>query len=123
LFGGRAATVLDALRGLKPVLHASVERIADAWPTSRRDEVLRREFDPIERTSIDFAVMEHAAEAGKEVLAVQATYRWDDVGSWLALERHDPPEAERQTRLGNPGGAAPEDWRHHARNGRPGATG
>jgi mannose-1-phosphate guanylyltransferase len=33
--------------------------------------------------SIDYAVMEHA----KDVLVVQAPYKWDDVGSWLALER------------------------------------
>lgn len=99
IFVWRAATVLDALRRLKPAMHAAVERIADAWPTPRREEVLRREFDPIERTSIDFAVMEHAAEAGKEVLAVQATYRWDDVGSWRALERMNPQDADGNTLL------------------------
>jgi mannose-1-phosphate guanylyltransferase len=100
IFMWRAATILDALRRLKPAMHAAVERIADAWRTPRREEVLRREFDPIERTSIDFAVMEHAAEAGKEVLAVQAAYRWDDVGSWLALERMNPQDADGNTVLG-----------------------
>jgi mannose-1-phosphate guanylyltransferase len=109
IFVWRAATVLDALRRLKPAMHAAVERIADAWPTPRREEVLRREFDPIERTSIDFAVMEHAAEAGKEVLAVQATYRWDDVGSWRALERMNPQDADGNTVLATHAGLHTRD--------------
>jgi mannose-1-phosphate guanylyltransferase len=109
IFVWRAATILDALRQLKPAMHAAVERIADAWRTPRRDEVLRREFDPIERTSIDFAVMEHAAEAGKEVLAVQATYRWDDVGSWSALERMNPQDADGNTVLGTHAGLHTRD--------------
>jgi mannose-1-phosphate guanylyltransferase len=109
IFVWRAATILDALRQLKPAMHASVERIADAWKTPQREEVLRREFDPIERTSIDFAVMEHAAEAGKEVLAVQATYRWDDVGSWLALERMNPQDADGNTVLGSHAGLHTRD--------------
>jgi mannose-1-phosphate guanylyltransferase len=109
IFVWRAATVLDALRRLKPAMYAAVERIADAWPTPRREEVLRREFDPIERTSIDFAVMEHAAEAGKEVLAVQATYRWDDVGSWRALERMNPQDADGNTVLATHAGLHTRD--------------
>jgi mannose-1-phosphate guanylyltransferase len=109
IFVWKAATILDALRQLRPQMHASVGRIADAWPTPRRGEVLRREFDPIERTSIDFAVMEHAAEAGKEVLAVQAPYRWDDVGSWLALERMNPQDADGNTVLGTHAGLHTRD--------------
>ncbi len=109
IFVWRVAIVLDALRQLKPAMHAAVERIADAWPTPRRAEVLRREFDAIERTSIDFAVMEHAAEAGKEVLAVQATYRWDDVGSWLALERMNPQDADGNTLLATHAGLHTRD--------------
>src|SRR5205823_5589012 len=40
--------------------------------------------------------MEHA----KEVLVVQAPYRWDDVGSWLALERLQPQDADHNTIVG-----------------------
>jgi mannose-1-phosphate guanylyltransferase len=118
IFVWKAATILDALRQLKPQMHAAVERIADAWPTPRREEVLRREFDPIERTSIDFAVMEHAAEAGKEVLAVQASYRWDDVGSWLALERMNPQDADGNTVLATHAGLHTRDCVVVAEEGR-----
>jgi mannose-1-phosphate guanylyltransferase len=93
IFVWKAATVLEALRQQRPPIHAAVQRIAEAWDTVRREEVLKREFEAIERVSIDYAVMQQA----KEVLVVQAPYRWDDVGSWLALERMNPQDAERNT--------------------------
>jgi mannose-1-phosphate guanylyltransferase len=109
IFVWQAATILDALRRLRPALHAAAERIADAWPTPGRAEVLRREFEPLERISIDYAVMEHAAAAGKRVLVVQAPYRWDDVGSWLALERMNPQDADGNTVLAAHAGLATRD--------------
>lgn len=93
IFVWKAATVLIALKQHKPALHDAVQRIADAWPTGRRVEVLNREYPTLEKVSIDYAVMEHA----RDVLVVQAPYKWDDVGSWLALERLDPQDAHHNT--------------------------
>ena len=95
IFVWKAATLLKVLGELRPKLHAAVTRIADAWPTPRREEVLRREYPDLEKISIDFAVMQEA----KDVLVVQAPYRWDDVGSWLALERMNPQDAAGNTVL------------------------
>jgi mannose-1-phosphate guanylyltransferase len=97
IFVWKATTILNYLRELQPKLFAAVERIAAAWPTSQRDAVLQREYAGLEKISIDFAVMEHA----KEVLVVQAPYRWDDVGSWHALERMHPQDADGNTVLGS----------------------
>ena len=47
------------------------ERIADAWGTPRGQDVFRAEYAKAEKISIDFAVMEDAAKAGK-VLVMQA---------------------------------------------------
>jgi mannose-1-phosphate guanylyltransferase len=95
IFVWKAATIIDALRERQPKLLAAVQRIAAAWSTPERDSVLRREYDALDPISIDFAVMEHA----REVLVVQAPYRWDDVGSWLALERMHPQDADGNTVL------------------------
>lgn len=105
IFVWKAATVLRALEEHKPELHAAVRRIADAWPTQRRDEVLRREYPTLEKISIDYAVMEKAAER----LVVQAPYRWDDVGSWLALERMYPQDADGNTVLAAHAGLKTKD--------------
>jgi mannose-1-phosphate guanylyltransferase len=48
-------------------------------------------------------------EKAKEVLTVQASYRWDDVGSWLALERMHPQDADCNTVLGRHVGIATKD--------------
>src|SRR6266852_2074545 len=95
IFVWKAATILKALAERQPKLHAAVLRIAEAWSTPERESTLRKEYEGLERISIDYAVMEHA----QEVLVVQAPFRWDDVGSWLALERMHPQDAEGNTVL------------------------
>lgn len=95
LFVWSAATILKALEERQPALHAAVSRIADAWHTPRRAKVFEAEYSQLQRISIDYAVMEHA----KEVLVIQAPFRWDDVGSWLALERLHPQDAAGNTVL------------------------
>lgn len=95
IFVWRVAAVLEELRRQQPHLHDAVCRIAEAWDTPRRREVLCREYETLPKLSIDYAVMEHA----REVLMVKAPYRWDDVGSWLALERMNPQDADHNTVL------------------------
>jgi mannose-1-phosphate guanylyltransferase len=93
IFVWKARTILAELQRLKPAIHEAVRRIADAWDTPRRDEAFREEYEKVEKISIDFAVMEKAGRA----LVVQAPYQWDDVGSWLALERRNPQDANGNT--------------------------
>ncbi len=95
IFVWRAGAVLGELRRQQPRLYTAVQRIAEAWPTADRQEVFRREYEALGRISIDKAVMEHA----HEVLVVQAPFRWDDVGSWLAVERMHPQDADGNTIL------------------------
>jgi mannose-1-phosphate guanylyltransferase len=95
IFVWKAATILTALRESQPRLFAAVQRIAEAWSTPTREDVLRREYEALDRISIDYAVMEKA----KEVLVVQAPFRWDDVGSWLAIERLNPQDPNGNTVL------------------------
>jgi mannose-1-phosphate guanylyltransferase len=95
MFVWKAATILSALRERQPRLFAAVQRVAEAWETSEAARILQREYEGLERISIDYAVMEHA----KEVLVVQAPFRWDDVGSWLALERMHQQDGDGNTVL------------------------
>jgi mannose-1-phosphate guanylyltransferase len=95
VFIWKAAAILRELREQQPKLYAAVKKIADAWPTPQRMEVLKREYEALARISIDYAVLEHA----KQVLMLHAPFRWDDVGSWLALERMHPQDAHGNTVL------------------------
>lgn len=96
VFVWKPGAVLGELEAQKPELHATVMRIADAWETPRWPEVFRSEYGKAERISIDYAVMQEAGRAGK-VLVIRAPYQWDDVGSWLALERRNPQDEDRNT--------------------------
>jgi mannose-1-phosphate guanylyltransferase len=93
IFVWKATAILSELRRQRPAIYAAVERIAEAWPTPQRDTVFRREYEALEKVSIDYAVMEEA----KQVLVIRAPYQWDDVGSWLALERRNPQDAAGNT--------------------------
>jgi mannose-1-phosphate guanylyltransferase len=95
IFVWKAQTILKGLKENQPKLHDAVQRIADAWATPQRETVLRREYEGLTRISIDYAIMEKA----RHVLVVQAPYQWDDVGSWLALERMHPQDADHNTVL------------------------
>lgn len=93
IFVGKARTFLDQLEKHEPEMHAGLCRIAAAWGSSRQEAVLSDTFPSLKKISIDFAVMERA----QEVLVMRAPYQWDDVGSWLALERLHPQDAESNT--------------------------
>ncbi len=93
MFVWRASAILVELQRLHPVLFAAVQRIAAVWHTPKRAEVFRQEYEPLKRISIDFAVMEHCQQG----IVVPAIFGWDDVGSWQALQRHFPQDANDNT--------------------------
>ncbi|MDB5311895.1 MAG: mannose-phosphate guanylyltransferase [Gemmataceae bacterium] len=96
IFVWKPGAVLGELERRKPALHATVMRIAEAWGTPRGPDLFRSEYEKAEKISIDYAVMQEAGKAGK-VLVMHAPYQWDDVGSWLALERRNPQDKDRNT--------------------------
>jgi mannose-1-phosphate guanylyltransferase len=95
IFVWKAAAILNELHLRQAKLYTAVQRIADHWLAPQQEDVLRREYESLHRISIDIAVMEHASQ----VLVVQAPFRWDDVGSWLALERMHPQDGDGNTVL------------------------
>ncbi|OUW17463.1 MAG: mannose-1-phosphate guanyltransferase [Opitutales bacterium TMED158] len=53
--------------------------------------LLEELYPGLQKISIDFAVMEKA----DNVLTLAATFDWDDVGAWPAIERHYPEDEVR----------------------------
>jgi mannose-1-phosphate guanylyltransferase len=95
IFVWKTSAILREMHEQQPKLHAAVQRVAESWSTPHGNEVLEREYEALTKISIDFAIMEHA----KEVLMLQAPFRWDDVGSWLALERMHLQDVDGNTVL------------------------
>src|SRR6266851_2162189 len=95
IFVGRATAFLEQLNRHEPEMYAGLQTIADSWDTPKRDTVLFEVFPRLRKISIDFAVMQKAPE----ILVLRASYQWDDVGSWLALDRLHAQDVERNTVL------------------------
>jgi mannose-1-phosphate guanylyltransferase len=75
IFVWRAAAFLEAVRELTPEIATALPLLAEEGPAA-----FFREVEPI---SVDVAVMERCSR----VEVVQASFEWDDVGSWNSLAR------------------------------------
>ncbi|MEW6357177.1 MAG: mannose-1-phosphate guanylyltransferase [Planctomycetota bacterium] len=83
LFVWTADAILRAIEKHMPPLHEALHRISPALGTSEQNDAIRREYELLPKISIDYGVMEKADNA----IVFEADFEWDDVGSWLAIER------------------------------------
>jgi mannose-1-phosphate guanylyltransferase len=81
MFIAKTSTVLDALKKYHPELSEGVEKIAQAWDTDSRNDVLSQVWDGLEKIAIDYAIIEPLGDEGK-VAAVPATFTWSDIGDF-----------------------------------------
>jgi len=84
IFVWRASRILKEIKAYLPGHAAAFEKIGAALGTPAEKKVLAEEYPRLKKISIDYAVLEKASG----VAVLEAGYEWDDVGSWLALERH-----------------------------------
>jgi mannose-1-phosphate guanylyltransferase len=90
IFMWRAATILDALRTFEPEMMRHIDAISNAMGTPGFEVTLTQEFAKIDGRSIDYAVMEKY----HDVAVIEATFNWDDVGSWQSIGRLTEPDEQ-----------------------------
>jgi mannose-1-phosphate guanylyltransferase len=105
IFIWKARTILEALARHEPEMYGHLRAIAAADGTADFAAVFAREFAAIRGVSIDYAVMEKA----RNVAVIEATFEWDDVGSWHAIARLRGADADRNTICGKYLGLNTED--------------
>jgi mannose-1-phosphate guanylyltransferase len=93
IFVWRASTIVRELEARQPEMVKRLKAIAATAGTKDFDATFAREFPAIQAISIDYAVMEHA----RDVLVIEAPFRWDDVGSWQAMARLEGSDSEGNT--------------------------
>jgi len=96
IFVWRADRVVALIEQHLPELAQGLHKIAEASGTSGAEAVLQAEFPKLPAVSIDRGVIELA----DEVYAVEATFRWADVGTWPSLSRHLGADANGNTVIG-----------------------
>jgi len=84
MFVWRVDTFLAELSRQQPQLATGVSRIAQAWDTADREQVLGEVWPTLPRVSVDYAVMEGAAAVGR-VGTVPGDFGWNDVGDFHTL--------------------------------------
>ncbi len=88
IFLWKASTILKAIEENEPEMFAHIQEIASSIGKMDFTNKFEGEYCKIKGKSIDFAVMEHY----KNVVVVETTFRWDDVGSWQAMARLVAPD-------------------------------
>ncbi|MFI5370533.1 MAG: mannose-1-phosphate guanylyltransferase [Candidatus Eisenbacteria bacterium] len=84
IFVWGAGVFLDALEATRPALAAPLRALTGAG--ERFVERLEAVFPALESISVDYAVLERAPN----VLTLEASFDWDDLGSWGAWARRQP---------------------------------
>ena len=84
IFLWRVDVFLAELARQQPDLHAGLMRIAAAWETPQREQVLGEVWPTLPKISVDYAVMEGAAAAGR-LATVPGDFGWNDVGDFHTL--------------------------------------
>ena len=83
IFLWKISTILNNIERFMPDIYKGLLKIQKAIGTTEQDVILEREFIKFKPESIDYGVMEKA----KNIYILPGTFGWDDVGSWLAVER------------------------------------
>ena len=97
MFVWSTGAILAELRRQLPEHIGALSRAVAADGTGSWAASLEGAFRGLKPVSIDFGVMEHAAE----VRCVASTFSWSDVGGWLALADHLPQDDESNHYRGN----------------------
>jgi mannose-1-phosphate guanylyltransferase len=90
IFLWKARTILDALARHQPEIYRRLEAVSAAVDAPTFADVLQHQFAAMPKISIDYAVMEKAGQ----VAVVETTFAWDDVGSWVAFQRHQEQDGQ-----------------------------
>lgn len=83
MFVWKTDTILNSFEEYLPKIYQGLSKIGNAIGTNKEEEVLKCEFSNFKSESIDYGIMEKY----DYIYTVPGSFGWDDVGSWLALER------------------------------------
>lgn len=83
MFIWKVSSILKNIQKFMPETYERLIRIQDAIGTETSEHVLEKEFTALQSQSIDYGIMEKA----DDIYILPGTFGWDDVGSWLAVER------------------------------------
>lgn len=83
MFVWKVSSILANMQKHMPETYAGLSRIQAAIGTDAYESVLEENFPKFRSESVDYGIMEKASD----IYILPGSFGWDDVGSWLAIER------------------------------------
>lgn len=96
MFIWTAKAYLQALERHMPQMYLDLKKYAEAIGSDNEEQARIELYRNAENISVDCGILEQA----QNVLTVKSDFAWDDIGSWLALERIKPKDRDNNTLLG-----------------------
>tara|TARA_R110002073_G_scaffold37866_1_gene108943 strand:+ start:98902 stop:100002 length:1101 start_codon:yes stop_codon:yes gene_type:complete len=85
MFVFHAGTFLKLYERFMPQNAELIKHLSEAWGTDKQQEVLDDIYPKLDKTSVDYGIMEPAAnESDVSIVGVKMEITWLDVGSWPA---------------------------------------
>ncbi len=97
MFIWKISTILSNIEKFLKETYDGLETIGSAIGTPSQEDVLKQVFPTLPSESIDYGVMEKASD----IYILPGNFGWDDVGSWLAIERIKGCDNDHNTITGN----------------------
>ncbi len=88
--------ILEALEKYMPEMYQELENYSKHVGTNNEDAAKEELYQRLESISIDCAVLEKADNA----LVIKGDLVWDDIGSWLALDRIKEKDSDHNVTVG-----------------------
>ena len=83
MFVWRVSSILSKIEQYLPDTYQGLMKIKESIGAEEESHTLNNEFDKFTSISIDYGILEKA----ENIYTVPGSFGWDDVGSWLAVER------------------------------------
>ncbi len=81
-----------------PQIHKEIGAVRNSLGTPLGEKLLERIYPRFPSISVDYGILEKA----KNVAVIEASFRWDDVGSWTALKKIHPQDSNGNTLIACP---------------------
>lgn len=83
MFVWKVSSILNNFKKHLPKIYKGLSLISQSYGTSQYDETVISEFSKFDSVSVDYGIMEVASS----IFTISGSFGWDDVGSWLSLQR------------------------------------
>ncbi len=83
MFVWKTSVIVEKIRELLPNLYEFYDNLKTGFENGISEELVKQCYERVGNISIDFGILEHT----DKIYTIPGNFGWDDVGSWLSLER------------------------------------